>query len=168
MHVESIRLILLKYEIPEIMQVRNPVSLASRIIVFFAIIFCVGCSSGSKLYPVEGKVLYKGKEANGAVVTFSTVLSKADWMAPLRYCGKNSIVIYLAFFLPMAISRTVLLRSGIITDLGTISLIVTAAGVITPLVLHWAVGDTPARFLFERPDWAHLGLRRRLALAPAE
>ena len=41
--------------------------------------------------------------------------------------GANSIVIYLAFFLPMAATRIVLLKTGIITDLGTISLLVTVA-----------------------------------------
>ena len=45
---------------------------------------------------------------------------------------------------------------GIIDDLGTISLIVTAAGVIVPLVLFWTVRGTPLRFLFERPAWARL------------
>src|SRR5687767_4761208 len=30
----------------------------------------VGCSQGPALYPVEGKVLFKGKEAAGATVTF--------------------------------------------------------------------------------------------------
>jgi uncharacterized membrane protein YcfT len=57
------------------------------------------------------------------------VLSFSDWSAhrgrddlrtagqhdvPLRYCGRNSIVIYLAFFLPMA-RRALLLKTGIIT-----------------------------------------------------
>jgi hypothetical protein len=39
---------------------------------------------------------------------------------------------------------------------------------VFPLVLFWAVRNTPARFLFERPDWAHLGSGRRAALVPAE
>jgi uncharacterized membrane protein YcfT len=103
-----------------------------------------------------------------AVVTLSTLLSKADWMAPIRYCGRNSIVIYLAFFLPMATTRAVLLKTGIIPDLGTVSLIVTAAAVVLPLVLFWIVRSTPARFLFERPQWAHLTEPRRAVLAPAE
>jgi len=103
-----------------------------------------------------------------AVVTLSTLLSKADWMAPVRYCGKHSLVIYLAFFLPMAVARTVLLKTHLIGDLGWVSLAVTAAGVIFPLVLYWAVRDTWARFLFERPAWAHLGAQRPLRLAPAE
>ncbi|MEO8668322.1 MAG: acyltransferase family protein [Bauldia sp.] len=95
-----------------------------------------------------------------AVVAFSSLLSKSDWMAPVRYCGRNSIVIYLAFFLPMAATRSVLLKLGIISDLGTISLIVSVAAVIGPLVLFWLVRGTRARFLFERPEWAHLRSRR--------
>ena len=104
-----------------------------------------------------------------AVVTLSTILSKSDLMAPVRYCGLNSIVIYLAFFLPMAATRVALLKTGVITDIGTFSVLVTAAGVIFPLVLFWAVRNTPARFLFERPAWAHLShYGHRGTLVPAE
>jgi uncharacterized membrane protein YcfT len=103
-----------------------------------------------------------------AVVSFSALLSKSDLMAPLRYCGRNSIVIYLAFFLPMAVSRTALLRHGFVTDLGTISLVVTACGVVGPLMLFWIVRGTPARFLFERPNWARLGEPRTAVMVPAE
>ncbi|MEJ0012986.1 MAG: acyltransferase family protein [Bauldia sp.] len=103
-----------------------------------------------------------------AVVTLSTVLAKTDWMAAVRYCGKHSIVIYLAFFLPMAASRTLLLRTGIIPDLGTVSLIVTACGVVFPLLLFWVVRGTGARFLFERPAWAHIDVPRRSVMVPAE
>ena len=51
---------------------------------------------------------------------------------PLRWLGAHSIVVYLAFFLPMALARTVLLKSGIITDIGTISLLTVICGV------HWS------------------------------
>jgi uncharacterized membrane protein YcfT len=102
-----------------------------------------------------------------AVVSFSALLSKSDLMAPVRYCGRNSIVIYLAFFLPMAVSRAALLKLGVIDDLGTISLIVTGCGVIGPLVLFRVVRGTPLGLLFERPAWARLGARRAV-LVPAE
>ena len=46
------------------------------------------------------------------------------WLNVLRFCGKHSIVIYLAFFLPMASTRTLLLKTGIIPDIGMVSLIV--------------------------------------------
>ncbi|MBN9018593.1 MAG: acyltransferase family protein [Rhizobiales bacterium] len=91
-----------------------------------------------------------------AVITISALLSKADVMAPLRYCGQNSIVIYLAFFLPMAVTRTLLLKTGIITDIGTISLIVTAIASVVPVVIFQLVRGTPLKFLFERPAWARL------------
>ena len=33
-----------------------------------------------------------------------------QWLGFLRFCGEHSIVIYLAFFLPMATTRTLLLQ----------------------------------------------------------
>jgi uncharacterized membrane protein YcfT len=86
-----------------------------------------------------------------AVVTLSALMARSDLFRPLRYCGRNSIVIYLAFFLPMALSRTWLIRTGWIADIGAISLVVTACGVIGALALFWAVRHTFLRFLFERP-----------------
>jgi uncharacterized membrane protein YcfT len=114
-----------------------------------------------------GVSLALGLVGAAAVVTFGSLLSKSDLMAPLRYCGRNSIVIYLAFFLPMAAARIALLRLGIIRDLGTVSLIVTACGVVGPLLLFWTVRGTPLAFLFERPAWARLGAPAA-RLAPAE
>jgi hypothetical protein len=66
----------------------------------------------------------------------------------------------------MAASRTLLLKLGVIDDLGTISMLVTVTAVVAPLVLYWIVRNTPARYLFERPDWAHIPARRQLV--PAE
>lgn len=102
-----------------------------------------------------------------AVVLVSALLSKISQFDFLRFCGQNSIVVYLAFFLPMGVSRAVLLKTGIITDLGTISVIVTAAGVIGPLMLFWVVRDTRLDFLFKRPAWATLNAPKP-QLAPAE
>ena len=104
----------------------------------------------------------------GAVVTAATLMAQSDLCAPLRYCGRNSIVIYLAFFLGMAASRTVLLKTGIVADLGTVAAIVTTAGVVGALVLHWLVRNTPLRLLFERPAWARIEQRRAPVLQPAE
>ena len=109
-----------------------------------------------------------GLAGAGAVVAVAALMARSDAFQPLRYCGQNSIVIYLAFFLPMAASRAVLLKTGIITDLGTISLLVTAAGVIGALVWYWAVRRTPLRLLFERPAWARLKPTRMPAMQPAE
>jgi hypothetical protein len=40
-----------------------------------------------------------------AVVALAALLAKSDLFKPLRYCGENSIVIYLAFFLSMALTH---------------------------------------------------------------
>lgn len=103
-----------------------------------------------------------------AVVTVSALMAQSDFFKPLRYCGRNSIVIYLAFFLPMAATRTVLLKSGLIADVGTMAAIITLAGVIGALALFWLVRGTWARFLFERPEALHLTPPKRTTLQPAE
>jgi uncharacterized membrane protein YcfT len=104
----------------------------------------------------------------GAVVVVAALMARSDVFRPLRYCGQNSIVIYLAFFLPMATTRIALLKTGIVTDLGTVSLLVTAAGVIGALAWYWAVRRTALRFLFERPAWARLRPAQIPAMQPAE
>jgi uncharacterized membrane protein YcfT len=104
-----------------------------------------------------------------AVVSLAALMAKSDLFAPLRYCGRNSIVIYLAFFLPMAASRALLLRSGIVADIGTISVLVTGCGVVGSLCLFWLSRASGLRFLFERPR--RFWLRPRapaMRLRPAE
>ena len=101
-----------------------------------------------------------------AVVTIAALIAKSDLFRPLRYCGQNSIVIYLAFFLPMAATRIVLLKTGILTDLGTVSVLVTALpACIGALALVLGGAEHAFRFLFERPAWARLKPARRLGFA---
>ena len=105
----------------------------------------------------------------GAVVSLCALLAKNDRVAALRYCGRHSLVIYLAFFLPMAVTRTLLINSGVIPDIGTIALLVTIAGIAGPLALYWAVRGTRLRFLFERPERFRLSAKPATpALQPAE
>ena len=86
-----------------------------------------------------------------AVVVGASLLSDLRCAAWLRYCGRNSIVIYLAFFLPMAATRTIIVRTGYITDIDLAAALVTLAGVSIPLILHALVRNTRLKFLFERP-----------------
>jgi uncharacterized membrane protein YcfT len=86
-----------------------------------------------------------------AIVTMGTLLARMQWLNFLRYCGEHSIVIYLAFFLPMATTRTLLLKTGLIHDIGTISLIVTVAGLVGAIAIWRIALMAGANFLFERP-----------------
>jgi uncharacterized membrane protein YcfT len=80
-----------------------------------------------------------------------TLLARAHWLNFLRYCGEHSIVIYLTFFLPMAATRTLLLKTGLIHDIGIVSLIVMVVGVAGSVALWRAALAVGANFLFERP-----------------
>jgi uncharacterized membrane protein YcfT len=87
----------------------------------------------------------------------------------LRFCGEHSIVIYLAFFLPMAASRTLLLKAGMIPDIGTISLVVTIVGVAGALAIWQIALKAGANFLFERPAACWIAPKKPLpALQAAE
>jgi uncharacterized membrane protein YcfT len=113
--------------------------------------------------------LISGLAGACAVITVGTLLARAHWLNFLRFCGEHSIVIYLAFFLPMAATRTLLLRSGLIHDIGTISLIVTAVGVVGALALWRIALKVGANFLFERPALFWIAPKKASrALQPAE
>jgi uncharacterized membrane protein YcfT len=104
---------------------------------------------GLSEWPVVSLLL--GLAGACAIVTSGTLLARVHWLGFLRFCGEHSIVIYLAFFLPMAATRTLLLKAGLIHDIGTISLIVTVAGVLGALAIWWMALKAGANFLFERP-----------------
>ena len=106
-------------------------------------------ASGFSEWPLVSLGL--GLAGASAIVTLGTLLARMRWLNFLRFCGEHSIVIYLAFFLPMAASRTLLLRAGLIPDIGTVSLIVTLVGVVGALALWRIALLVGANFLFERP-----------------
>jgi uncharacterized membrane protein YcfT len=93
-----------------------------------------------------------GLAGAGAIIAVGTLLARMCWMNMLRFCGAHSIVIYLAFFLPMAATRTLLLKTDVIHDIGAISLIVTVAGVVGALLIWKTALALHANFLFERPQ----------------
>ena len=86
-----------------------------------------------------------------AIIIIGTLLARMHWLNFLRFCGEHSIVIYLAFFLPMASTRTLLLKTGVVHDIGLISVIVTVVGVTGALLIWRAALWAHANFLFERP-----------------
>ena len=61
----------------------------------------------------------------------------------------------------MAMSRALLLKSGVVSDVGSIAVLVTLCGIVGPvgssttLVRRTGWG----MFLFERPAWAHITTR---------
>jgi uncharacterized membrane protein YcfT len=103
-----------------------------------------------------------------AVITVAALLAQLRLLDGIRYCGEHSIVIYLAFFLPMALSRTLLLKTDLISDIGTVSLLVTIIGVVGALAIWWAARNTALGFLFDRPAAFWLTPKPRVTLQAAE
>jgi uncharacterized membrane protein YcfT len=118
-------------------------------------------------WPIISLVLGLGGAC--AIVTIGTLLARMRWLNFLRFCGEHSIAIYLAFFLPMASTRMLLLKTAIIQNVGVISLIVTVAGIAGALLIWRAALYLRANFLFERPDALWIAPRKHaVSLQPAE
>jgi len=113
---------------------------------------------------VNGLMVFNGYADNGlwglllgfagaaAVVSFCALIVNTRAAQPLRYCGQQSIVIYLAFFVGMHASRIFLMKTGIIQQVDLVILLVTTAGVLAPLLIWRVIRGTVFRFLFVRPE----------------
>lgn len=110
-----------------------------------------------------------------AIVAFANLMVRAGGpvTAALRACGQRSIVIYLGFFLPMALTRSLIAKFNLAAPdlalgVGLASLLVTAAAVILPLAFERIVRGTRLDFLFRRPAAFHIAPEpaRSAALRP--
>lgn len=110
------------------------------------------------LASLPGVGLLLGGAGALALVALAVLLTAAGGPVAraLRDCGNRSIAIYLAFFLPMAVTRAFIVETGLITDVGLASLVVTASAALVPLLLERLVRGTRLSFLFRRPHAFHL------------
>lgn len=91
-----------------------------------------------------------------ALCVIAALLTGLPVMGWLRWMGSKSLIIYVAFVLPMGISRTLLIKMGV-DEPTVLSLAIMAISISSPLILYWLVLRTGfGGFLFDRPAWAHL------------
>jgi uncharacterized membrane protein YcfT len=118
---------------------------------------------------VPGVSIVLGLAGCFAVIAIAALLARFEIIRFIRYAGEHSIAIYLAFFIPMAATRVILIKTGLVTDIGWVSLIVTAMGVLSPLILYRLTEITGlGRFLFERPTAFRIDGKKQPELQPAE
>jgi uncharacterized membrane protein YcfT len=110
----------------------------------------------SNLSELTGVGLLLGFAGCAAVISTGVLFARTGFAEWLRYLGANSIVIYLSFFLFMAITRSVGLQVMPDINVDVLAIATTVSGIIGPVLLYWAVRKTPLSFLFKRPDWISL------------
>jgi uncharacterized membrane protein YcfT len=75
----------------------------------------------------------------------------------LRYCGQNSIVIYLTFFFPMTVLERLLASNNAIPDVGWACFAILVISAVLPLLFHLAIKRTPLIVLYVRPKLFRIG-----------
>lgn len=103
------------------------------------------------LHHLPGYGLLMGLAGALAIVEIAALLSKAKSARFLRYCGQNSIVIYLTFFFPMTFLERLLAANHAIPDVGWACFAILLVSVALPLLFHLAIKRTPLIALYVRP-----------------
>jgi len=117
-------------------------------LVIWAVLNAWAVFGGWSLMP--GIELAMGYAGTAAVIAVGVLLARFKFGKFVGYCGQNSILIFLSYFVFMAGTRIVLLKTGLITDPGSMALLVTAAGVVGPLLAFRLVRNTPLVYLYRR------------------
>ncbi len=107
--------------------------------------------TSSPFYLFPGSLLLLGFAGALAIVEISALLSMTRFAGFLRYCGQNSIVIYLTFIIPLTVLERVIAPSGLIQSVGWASALILTLSVAAPLAFHYAIKRTPLIALYERP-----------------
>jgi uncharacterized membrane protein YcfT len=144
----------------------HPVRAIYALVLFAIVNGLLVFSPGFMLKPDHTEIGYAGLPGVRLALAFAGALAVCvlamllvripamDW---LRWLGSKSIVVYLAFALPMAFARTVMIKLGFTENTTLVSIIVMLVALVAPLALYAAITVTGwGKFLFERPSWAHL------------
>ena len=106
-----------------------------------------------------------------AVIMFSSLINDQRWAYVFRYLGKNSIVVYLGFYLPLLWMSKAYVQSQITINHHLLGALLVILGIAAAVALFVVTRSSPLRFLFERPAWARLSTHkaspRSSAAAPA-
>lgn len=110
-----------------------------------------------------------------AVVMLSALVSELRWARWLTYLGRNSIAVYLGFYVPMVLIVEVLHHhTPLHGNLGAIGAAALVGSVSVAMLMFEAARRLGLNFLYQRPDWARIvssprnGSAHRAARLPQE
>jgi uncharacterized membrane protein YcfT len=99
-----------------------------------------------------------------ALCVMGILLARLRFMGWLRWLGEHSLVVYVAFTIPMSIFRGLAMASGLLTATGPLSFAVLLVSIASPVILYLLVKRYGfGMFLFERPTWARITGNGKLA-----
>jgi len=114
----------------------------------------VGLSHG--LTEVPGLTLLFGLAGALAVTGLSVLLAQRALFGWLAAIGRNSLAIYVAFLIPLAVSRHILISYAGFSDPGWVALAAVLFSVLACLLLAEMAPRLGLGFLLTRPGWARL------------
>ncbi len=92
-----------------------------------------------------------------ALCVISSFFTKFSWTSFFKYCGRNSIVIYLTFPFPLAAAKYILAQCGApLESVGLASFLTLMFAVLAPLIFYEAIKGTALRGLYVRPPFVKL------------
>lgn len=103
---------------------------------------------------LPGAGLAAGLAGAFAVVAVASLTVQTRAFGWLRALGRQSLVVFLAFYLVMVVAAKSVWSLGLAADAGVQTLLTSAIAVTVPLGLAWLARRTPLRALFVRPSWA--------------
>lgn len=93
-----------------------------------------------------------------ALVMLSSLISQYPGARWLNYLGKNSIVIYLGFYLPLLVIEQSLVDVPMSVHAKAATLLL--GSILVALSVYWMSVRVGLGFLYQRPAWARLNLQR--------
>lgn len=103
-----------------------------------------------------GAIFVVGLAGGLAIVAISALTAVSAIGSLIAALGQRSLAVYLAFAIPMAATRLVLIKLGFVENVGWLSIVTTGAALGGSLLLAVFVRGTALRFLFERPQWLRM------------
>jgi uncharacterized membrane protein YcfT len=125
-------------------------------VIVWIIVNSVFVFNGWSEIPIISLIL--GVAGASAIIAISALLSRLNAGQWLRYLGKHSIVIYLAFYWPMHYCWWLLVPYINSNNAGISIASVTMVGILGALIFYWLVKKMGfLLWLFERPKWMVFG-----------
>lgn len=136
-------------------------------LVAWSVVMAAVTFTGLGAYLAQSRIdaLALGLAGAAALIVASSLLAERGRLSWVRAFGEASLPVYLAFFAPMAATRTAIVRFAPDMDPTIAAALVTMAALIVPLLIERMARGTPLGFLFLRPRAFHL--QRQPERAPA-